>query len=269
MRSLRFYLDYVLAKPYVPGGGGVTFAQKYGPVAHPCTKFDLPTHTAARPQWTRYALSDELTEELLEFVRTVYCDAHPVLHLAARDYTAQVLMFAVWGRISEVVTIQVGDVDDETERVRLFGKAKRYSGKRARIVDMGERAADTLRIFCKVYRPMFPGAENAEQVFLNEEGASLGRVALWRVFRKIVAMAVEHGIPIPEGLRPHDARGTGATNDIRRNPKAYRKTLKKLGHTSPASAGPYMIATDDVVEETEADLQDVFIDPHVERRDGR
>jgi hypothetical protein len=42
--------------------------------------------------------------------------------------------------------------------------------------------------------------------------------------------------------------------------------LKHLGHSYPSSAAPYLIATDEDVEEQQGDLIDIFIDPYIEIR---
>jgi len=42
--------------------------------------------------------------------------------------------------------------------------------------------------------------------------------------------------------------------------------LKHLGHSYPSSAAPYLIATDEDVEEQQGDLIDIFIDPYIESR---
>jgi hypothetical protein len=47
---------------------------------------------------------------------------------------------------------------------------------------------------------------------------------------------------------------------------AYRKILRKLGHTYPSSAAPYLIATDADVEDEVGDLIDIFVDPYIEKR---
>ena len=61
-------------------------------------------------------------------------------------------------------------------------------------------------------------------------------------------------------------RRTFATNEYQKNPLAYRKVLKQLGHSYPSSAAPYLIATDEDVEEQQGDLIDIFIDPYIEIR---
>lgn len=70
---------------------------------------------------------------------------------------------------------------------------------------------------------------------------------------------------VPDDLRPHDLRRTFATNELQKNPLAYRKVLKHLGHSYPSSAAPYLIATDEDVEEEQGDLIDIFVDPHIDK----
>jgi len=67
-------------------------------------------------------------------------------------------------------------------------------------------------------------------------------------------------------IAPHDLRRTSSTNDLEENPLAYRKILRKLGHTYPSSAAPYLIATDADVEDELGDLIDIFVDPYIEKR---
>jgi integrase len=86
------------------------------------------------------------------------------------------------------------------------------------------------------------------------------------MFQRIVKRAIEFGLPLPKDVRPHDLRRTFATNEYQKNPLAYRKVLKHLGHSYPSSAAPYLIATDEDVEEQQGDLIDIFIDPYIERR---
>jgi hypothetical protein len=47
---------------------------------------------------------------------------------------------------------------------------------------------------------------------------------------------------------------------------AYRKVLRKLGHTYPSAAAPYLIATDADVEDEQSDLIDIFVSPYIEKR---
>jgi integrase len=125
---------------------------------------------------------------------------------------------------------------------------------------------EVLRVFEKVFKPMFPRGPASAYLFLNPYRGRLSVRQFYRNFKKIVELARDAGVPLPEDLRPHDLRRTFATNELERNPLAYRKVLRKLGHTYPSAAAPYLIATDADVEDEQGDLIDIFVGPYVEKR---
>jgi integrase len=266
MRELRGFCDYVLAKPNIPGTSELTIIEKYGPIALTFTKYDLPVHADDRPTKPRYALSPALLEEFYEFLRTEYLPSHSLPHLGAQDYTAIVLQAEIGARSSELLGIRSCDIDWQRGRVRLVGKAKRYSGKRVRTVPLTPFAMEVLRVFEKIFKPMFPQGAASDYLFLDKDGDRLTHNQYYRDFRKIVELARDAGVPLPEGLRPHDLRRTCATNKLEENPLAYRKVVRNLGHTFPSSAAPYLIATDADVEDELGDLIDIFVNPYIEKR---
>jgi integrase len=180
-----------------------------------------------------------------------------------------VLQTEIGARISELMAIQVGgerrDIDDERGRVRLFGKAKRFGGKRIRWVELSELAAEVLSVFERVFLPMFPQAQTGH-LFPNADGSPLTTAQYGKALKTVIKMSTKRGVPVPEELTSHDLRRTCATNTLEKNPSAYRKVLKMLGHSYPSSAAPYLIATDDDVEEAQSDLIDIFVDPHIIKR---
>lgn len=270
MCDLRYFCEYVLTKPHVPGAGGTTFTQKYGPMGLPFTKYDLPTHAQDKPRRKRYALSPKLRDDFFELLRTDYLPNHPTPHVGARNYSAVVFMAETGARVSEMMSVRSGgegrDVDYPRERVRLLGKAKPYSGKRIRSVPLTPLAAGVISVFEKTFRPMFIAAAVSEYLFPGERRQQLTKSEFWAAFREMVAFAREAGLPIPEDLTPHDLRRTFATNELERNPLGYRRLLRKLGHSYPSSTAPYIIACDEDEEEGRDDLLEIFVDPYVEKR---
>lgn len=273
MNCLRYLCEYVLAKPSLPGGNGVSVSDKYGPIAATFTKYDLPIHASDTPRRKRYALSCELTEDFLEFLRTDYLPNYCLPHIGARTYTAIVIQVEIGARSSELLGIRSEgescDVNISKGKVRLFGKGKAYSGKRLRCVPLTPLALEVLNTFQSIFKPMFPRSADSDYLFLNENGTRLTKFWYYKTFRKIVKLAIEAGLPLPEDLRPHDLRRTYATNTIERAPLAYRKLLKHMGHSSPSSAAPYLIATDEDVEEEQGDLIDIYVDPHINKKEKK
>ena len=266
IRELRGFCDYVLAKPNIPGTSELTIIEKYGPIAMTFTKYDLPVHAQDRPARPRYALSPALLEEVYEFLRTEYLPNHSLPHLGAQDYTAIVLQAEIGARTSELLGIRSCDIDWQKGRVRLIGKAKPYSGKRVRTVPLTPFAMEVLGVFEKIFKPMFPQGAASEYLFLDKDGDRLTQNQYYGNFRKIVELARDAGLPLPENIRPHDLRRTCATNKLEENPLAYRKLLRFLGHTYPSSAAPYLIATDADVEDEQGDLIDIFVNPYIDKR---
>src|SRR6266446_5751691 len=66
MNCLRYFCEYVLATPNLPGANGLSVSDKYGPIAATFTKYDLPIHAADTPRRRRYALSQALVDDVLE-----------------------------------------------------------------------------------------------------------------------------------------------------------------------------------------------------------
>ena len=223
-------------------------------------------HANDRPIKPRYALAPALLDEFYEFLRTEYLPSHSVPHLGAQDYTAIVVQAEIGARTSELMGIRSCDIDWQRSCVRLFGKAKPYSGKRVRTAPLTPFGMEVSRVFEKVFKPMFPRPAASDYLFLDKDGDRLGQNQYCSNFRKIVQLAREAGLPLPEDLRPHDLRRTCATNELEENPQAYRKVLRNLGHTYPSSAAPYLIATDADVEDKMNDLIDIFINPHIDKR---
>ncbi len=218
------------------------------------TKYDLPIHV----------------DDALEFLRIDYIRNHSLPHIGARNYTAILLQVEIGARSSELLGIRSEgescDVIRSKGQVRLFGKGKAYGGKRLRSVPLTPLAGEVLNTFQNVFKPMFPKSPDSDYLFLNEDGSRLTKFWYYKTFRKIVSLARDFGLQLPEDLRPHDLRRTFATNELERNPLAYRKVLKHLGHSSPSSVAPYLIATDEDVEEEQGDLIDIFVDPYIDKK---
>jgi integrase len=270
MCCLRDFCNYVLVRPHIPGAGGTTFIDKYGPLTQTITKYDLVIHSQDRPRKKRYALATPLLNDVYEFIRIEYLPKVSVPHLASRNFVAIVLQAEVGARTSEMLAIRSSgsecDIDWAKQRVRLFGKGSKFSGKRIRWVPLSAYAVEVIQAFEKVFKPMFPSTSASEYLFLNRDGGQLSKWRYWKIFRELVDVATKAGVEIPPDLRPHDLRRTSVTRELEKNPLAYRQVLKHHGHSYPSSAAPYLIATDDDVEEEQNDLIDILVDSQVIKR---
>jgi len=99
MCCLRDFCNYVLLRPHIPGTGGTTFIDKYGPLTQTITKYDLVIHSQDRPRKKRYALATPLLDDVYEFARVEYLPKVSVPHLAARN-APQAEFHSPEGRVS-------------------------------------------------------------------------------------------------------------------------------------------------------------------------
>jgi integrase len=269
MSALREFCAFVVEKPNIPGPSVVMVAEKYGPIALKFSRYDLPIHAQDRPVKQRYALALLLLHCLYEYLRKEYLPHHKLAHAAARDYAAIVLQAETGLRVSELLAIRVigesCDVDWGTNRIRVFGKGRAYGGKRIRWVPLSPMSIAVLKVFIATFRPMFPTSCEKDYLFLDNNGRRFMPYQYARNFRKIIRLARQFGVLVPEDLRSHDLRRTFATNFLAENPMAYRKLLKHLGHTYPSSVAPYLVATDHDAEDQQSDLIDLFIDPAIDK----
>jgi integrase/recombinase XerD len=139
-----------------------------------------------------------------------------------RDRAMLELMYATGVRVSEVLSLRVGDVDLEERVLRVTGK-----GSKQRMVPFGDSAATWLSRYLREVRPeLIRTGRGGDRLFLNMRGGGLTRVGFWKILR---AYALKAGIE--SGLHPHVIRHTFATHMLRGG--CDLRTLQELlGHAS-------------------------------------
>jgi integrase/recombinase XerD len=149
---------------------------------------------------------------------------------AARDRAALELMYGAGLRISELVDLDVDDVDLVDNLVRVRGK-----GDRERIVPFGEPAARAVEAWLVRGRPTLPAGGPA--LFVNLRGGRLGRQGLWGVVRR---RAGEAGLE--ESVTPHTLRHSFATH-LLDGGADVREVQELLGHASVTTTQVYTLVS--------------------------
>lgn len=91
--------------------------------------------------------------------------------LGLRDLALLELLYGTGARVSEVVTLNLEDLDFDEELVRLMGK-----GSKQRLVPMGSSLARALKSYLSTRgRSQLLGARRNNRVFLNARGGSISR----------------------------------------------------------------------------------------------
>lgn len=165
--------------------GWMRFLMEEGVLGHD------PSELAASPRTGRRlpnTLGEREVMQLLEApdVRTLR---------GLRDRAMLSLTYAAGLRASELVNLELADVDLERGVVSALGK-----GSKRRLVPVGEVALEDLRLYL-TKRGEHPKLKGARVVFANPRGAPLSRQAFWKIVGRYARAAGLRGATYPHRLR--------------------------------------------------------------------
>ena len=151
-----------------------------------------------------------------------------------RDTAILEFMYATGARISEVVALDVDDLDLDNKVVKLSGK-----GNKERLVPIGDYAQQALSKYLVSSRPSLVGsAVDAAAFFRNQRGGRLSRQGIWGVVAKACQTAKI------DGVTPHTLRHSFATH-LLEGGADIRVVQELLGHSSVATTQIYTKVTID------------------------
>ncbi len=139
-------------------------------------------------------------------------------------------------RVSEMININIDDIDFNTKTIRITGK-----GSKERIVYYGDYLADTLKYYLNNSRNILLDHQNNNYLILNNRGNKITIRGVEGIIDKIVNNA-----SIKHKISPHVLRHTFATHML--NGGSDIKTVQQLlGHESLSTTGIYTHITNDVL----------------------
>ncbi len=153
---------------------------------------------------------------------------------ALRDSALLELLYATGMRVTELVSLDVTDVDLEAGTVLCSGK-----GDRERIVPIYDRAAQTVSAYLAEGRPKLLADPHEPALFLNHRGERLTRQGLWLIIKHYV-----EAVGIQEEVTPHTLRHSFATHMLHGGAK-LRDVQKLLGHANISTTQVYTQVTSD------------------------
>jgi len=145
-----------------------------------------------------------------------------------RDRAMMELMYASGLRVSELVGLDVGDVDLEAGILRCFGK-----GSKERIIPFNVVAAQYLTLYLEKGRPRFTKGESVSGLFLSQKKGKLSRITFWQILKKYAAMA-----GITQKISPHTLRHSFASH-LLEGGADLRAIQAMLGHASLGTTQVY------------------------------
>ncbi len=154
------------------------------------------------------------------------------LALGVRDRTMLELMYASGLRVSELVTLKIGNLNVNDNVLRVLGK-----GNKERLIPFGEVACQWLRNYLAHPRNELLAGAQTDDLFVTVRGSSAGsamsRVMFWMVVKKYALAA---GIRSP--LSPHTLRHAFATHLLNHGAD-LRSVQMLLGHADIATTTIY------------------------------
>jgi len=159
---------------------------------------------------------------------------------ANRDTAMLELLYASGMRISELVALNLGDVNTEGDYfVRCFGK-----GHKERLVPLYEQIAKTVKKYIDETRPQLARNKKVEALFLNPRGERLTRQGFWQ---KIKEYAKSAGLD--SQISPHTIRHSFATHMLSGGAD-LRSVQELLGHANISTTQVYTHLTTDQIRRT-------------------
>jgi integrase/recombinase XerD len=149
-----------------------------------------------------------------------------------RDAALLELLYGAGLRVSELVAIDVDDVDLDGAAVRVLGK-----GGKERDVPLGRFAVAALRRYVEAGRPELATERSRFALFLNQRGG--------RLTRQGVALLLEHNARaagLDRSISPHTLRHSFATH-LLEGGADVRIVQELLGHASVATTQIYTLVT--------------------------
>jgi len=149
-----------------------------------------------------------------------------------RDRALLELLYASGLRVSELVNLELGQINLDTNEIRVWGK-----GSKERVVLMGEPAAEALRNYLSQGRPKLLAEKKSKTLFLNRYGQRLPERSVQRILQQY---AKKSGIG--KRVHPHMLRHTFATH-LLDGGADLRVVQELLGHARLSSTQIYTHVT--------------------------
>ena len=185
---------------------------------------DNPAKVVATPKQDK-PVPSFLSEEEMASLLDVPDTRRP---LDLRDKALLEMLYATGLRVSELVGLDLEDVNFEERLLRVRGK-----GKKERLVPYGRAAEDSLHAYFRVRPSLAQGRIGDTAVFLNYRGERLSTRSVQRIVRACIRQTA-----LKRRISPHSLRHSFASHLLSRGAD-LRSIQELLGHASLATTQKY------------------------------
>ena len=175
-----------------------------------------PTSTIKLPKLEK-KLPEFLTIEEVDKLLSI----NPMKPTDYRNVAMLETLYATGLRVSELVGLEISNIDFDECTIRVFGK-----GSKERIVPMNDSAKNALKIYIEEYRDYLLKDKSSSYVFINNLGTKITRQGFFKILKKICR---ENGID--KHVSPHTLRHSFATH-LLNNGADLRVIQELLGHSN-------------------------------------
>ena len=148
------------------------------------------------------------------------------------------VMYATGLRVSELVNLELNNVDLDNNLIRCYGK-----GNKERIVPLGDIASKYLNIYLEEHRDNLKKKYLCDKIFLNNHGKGITRQGFFIILKDI---AEKKGIN--KNITPHMLRHSFATH-LLNNGADLRTIQVMLGHSNLSTTQIYTNVSNDILKE--------------------
>lgn len=215
--TLKSFYKFLLTQKYITNN-------PLDNIVQPKIKKDLPK-----------VLSENEVNKLLDIKLTD--------HYSYRNKAMLELMYSSGLRVSELINLNVTDLDLEMELVRIFGK-----GSKERVIPLGDYAMEALKEYLNCHRKALLKNHNSNYLFLTNRGDKMTRQAFFKIIKKL---AKEQGIKTD--FSPHTLRHSFATHLLKHGAD-LRSIQELLGHSDVSSTQIYTHITNERLKENYEDF---------------
>jgi integrase/recombinase XerC len=152
----------------------------------------------------------------------------PATPVGLRDRALLELLYASGLRVSELVSLNLGQMDIDSKEIRVIGK-----GSKERVVLIGEPAAKALTTYLQEGRSHLLGEKRNNAIFINRQGERLIERRIQKILERYARIA-----GIERRVHPHMLRHTFATHMLDGGAD-LRVVQELLGHADLSSTQVY------------------------------
>lgn len=192
-----------------------------------------PTDGIKHPKLSK-KLPDYLTNEEIDKL----FDIRLLKPIDYRNKAMLEVLYATGTRISELINLELNQMDFDECIIRVTGK-----GKKDRIIPLGDTAMNALKNYILNYRIFLVKSNDNNYVFLNKNGNKISRQGFFKILK---SLANDAGIK--KDISPHTIRHSFATN-LLNNGADLRVIQELLGHENLQTTEIYSHLTNKKIED--------------------